>query len=74
MKDKYYSLLRATLPALFVAAAFALNTTAIAQAPSGSLWYNGDWDFVGSHATSSTLHPVIPRSLMIFTSTVAGGW
>jgi hypothetical protein len=31
------------LPLLFVAAAFVvLNTTAIAQAPPGSLWYNGD--------------------------------
>jgi hypothetical protein len=53
MKDNYCSLLRATLPALFVAAAFSLNTTAIAQAPPGSLWYNGDWDFVGSHANES---------------------
>jgi hypothetical protein len=27
-----------------------LNTTAIAQAPPGSLWYNGDWDFVNGLA------------------------
>ena len=32
------------LSALFVTAAMALNTTAIAQAPPGSLWYNGDWN------------------------------
>ena len=50
MKDKYYcSLVRATLPALFVTAAL-LNTTAIAQAPPGSLWYNGDFNGVGFHA------------------------
>ena len=51
MKDKYCSLMRATLPALFVAAAFVLNTTAIAQAPPGSLWYNGDWN--GENALSN---------------------
>jgi hypothetical protein len=38
--------MRATSPALFVAAAFMLNTTAIAQAPAGSLWYNGDFNGV----------------------------
>jgi hypothetical protein len=50
MKDKYCWLVRATLPALFVAAAFALNTTAIAQAPPGSLWYNGDFNGVNGLA------------------------
>jgi hypothetical protein len=35
------------LPVLFVTAALVLlNTTAIAQAPPGSLWYNGDFDGV----------------------------
>ena len=34
-----------SLPALFVTAVLVVNTTAIAQAPPGSLWYNGDWDF-----------------------------
>jgi hypothetical protein len=39
------------LPALFVTAALVLlNTTAIAQAPPGSLWYNGDFNGVGYHA------------------------
>ena len=42
MKDEYCSLVRATLPVLFVTAGLVLNTTAIAQAPPGSLWYNGD--------------------------------
>ena len=46
MKDKYCSLMRATLPALFVTAALVLNTTATAQAPPGSLWYNGDFNQV----------------------------
>jgi hypothetical protein len=32
------------LPVLFVAALVVLNTTAIAQAPPGSLWYNGDYN------------------------------
>jgi hypothetical protein len=38
------------LPALFVAAAafVVLNTTAIAQAPPGSLWYNGDFNGVNA--------------------------
>ena len=39
-------LLRAALLALASTAALVLNTTAIAQAPSLTLWYNGDWNFV----------------------------
>jgi hypothetical protein len=50
MKDKYCSLVRATWPALFVAAAFVLNTTAIAQAPPRSLWYNGDYNAINALA------------------------
>src|SRR5947207_4937608 len=54
MKGKYCSLVqaafsftrRATFPVLFVTAALVLNTTARAQAPPGSLWYNGDSNFV----------------------------
>jgi hypothetical protein len=39
------------LPALFVIAVLALlNTTAIAQAPPGSLWYNGDYTYVNGLA------------------------
>ena len=41
---------RGALLALAGVAAFALNTTAIAQAPPGSLWYNGDFNGVGYHA------------------------
>jgi hypothetical protein len=48
MKKNYMNAAPAALLAL--AAAFALNTTAIAQAPPGSLWYNGDWDGVNGLA------------------------
>jgi hypothetical protein len=41
---------RAGLLALALTAALALNTTAIAQAPPGSLWYNGDWNGVNGLA------------------------
>jgi len=58
MENKYCSLVRAAysftrraaLPALFVIAAFVLNATAIAQAPPGSLWYNGDFNGVNGLA------------------------
>jgi PEP-CTERM motif len=50
MKNKYCQLMRATLLALFVTTALVLNTTAIAQAPPGSLWYNGDWNHVNELA------------------------
>jgi hypothetical protein len=39
-----------SLPVLFVAAALVLNTTANAQAPPGSLWYNGDYNYVNALA------------------------
>jgi hypothetical protein len=51
MKNKYLVAARAALLALTSAAALVvLNTTAIAQAPPGSLWYNGDWDFANGLA------------------------
>ena len=43
MKNKYNF---AALFALALAAALVLNTSVCAQAPPGSLWYNGDWDYV----------------------------
>src|ERR1700676_205724 len=46
MKNKYNFTARAALLVLALTAAFALNTTAIAQAPPGSLWYNGDFNGV----------------------------
>jgi hypothetical protein len=44
MKNKYYSVSRAALLALALATALVLNTSVCAQAPPGSLWYNGDWN------------------------------
>jgi hypothetical protein len=50
MKNKYNFAVRAALLALTFTGAFALNTTAIAQAPPGSLWYNGDFNGVNGLA------------------------
>src|ERR1700693_4045353 len=48
MKNEHQVAARAALLALALTAAFALNTPAIAQAPPGSLWFNGDFnDFNG---------------------------
>jgi hypothetical protein len=44
MKNKYNF---AALFALALAAALVLNTSVCAQAPPGSLWYNGDWSSNG---------------------------
>src|ERR1700736_6205699 len=49
-KNKYNFAAPAALLALALTAAFALNTTAIAQAPPGSLWYNGDFNNVNGVA------------------------
>jgi hypothetical protein len=49
-KNKYNVAARAALFALALTTAFALNTTAIAQAPPGSLWYNGDLNSVNGLA------------------------
>jgi len=46
MKNKCQVAGRAALLALALTAALVLNTTAIAQAPPGSLWYNGDLNYV----------------------------
>jgi hypothetical protein len=63
MKGKYCSLVRGALAALFVTAAFVLNTTAIAQAPPGSLWYNGDWNGINGLANERT--PLLPKPLFM---------
>jgi hypothetical protein len=50
MKNNYNFTARAALFALALATAFFLDTTAIAQAPPGSLWYNGDFNGVNGLA------------------------
>jgi hypothetical protein len=47
--NKYNFSAPAAVLALALTAAFALNTPAIAQAPPGSLWYNGDFNGVNAH-------------------------
>jgi len=47
MKNKYNF---AALFALALAAALVLNTSVCAQAPPGSLWYNGDYNYVNGLA------------------------
>src|SRR5713101_7639316 len=47
MKNKYNF---AALFALALAAALVLNTSVCAQAPPGSLWYNGDFNYVNGLA------------------------
>jgi hypothetical protein len=71
MKNKYCLLMRATLPALFVTAAFALNTTAIAQAPPGSLWYNGDWNYVNELANER--NTVVSQAAVYDDFNITGG-
>src|ERR1700730_9658735 len=48
MKNKYQVTTQAALLALALTTALVLNTTAIAQAPPGSLWYNGDLNYVNA--------------------------
>jgi hypothetical protein len=60
MKNKYNIAARATLFALALTAAFAINTTAIAQALPGSLWYNGD--FNGSIWLSNEYNTIVSQA------------
>jgi hypothetical protein len=50
MKHEYRVAARAALLTLALTVAVALNTTAFAQAPPGSLWYNGDFNDVNGLA------------------------
>jgi hypothetical protein len=50
MKNKYNFAGRVAVFALALTGALVLNATAIAQAPPGSLWYNGDFNGVSYHA------------------------
>jgi hypothetical protein len=60
MKNKYNFAARAALFVLALTAAFALNTTAIAQALPGSLWYNGD--FNGVNGLSNEENTVVSQA------------
>jgi hypothetical protein len=62
------------LPALFVTAAFALNATAIAQAPPGSLWYNGD--FNGLNGLANERNTIVTQAAVYddFDVTAPLGW
>jgi hypothetical protein len=67
-------LLRAALLALASTAALALNTTAIAQAPAGSLWYNGD--FNGVNGLANERNTVVTQAAVYDDFNVTGplGW
>jgi hypothetical protein len=62
------------LPALFFTAAFALNTTAIAQAPPGSLWYNGDFNSVNGLANERNTAVTQAAAYDDFNVTSPLGW
>ena len=74
MKDKYCSLVQATLPALFVTAALALHTTANAQAPPGSLWYNGDPNNINALANERNTAVTQAAVYDDFNVTSPSGW
>jgi hypothetical protein len=70
--DKHNFALPSALFALAVIATFALNTTAVAQPPPGSLWYNGDFNGVGYHANG--VNTSDPNSQVWGEFNVTGDW
>ena len=72
MKNKYNFSAPAAVLALALTAAFALNTPAIAQAPLGSLWYNGD--FNGVNAVVNGTGTSDPPSQVFDDFIVSGIW
>src|ERR1700730_3662587 len=60
-----------SLPVFFATAAFALNTSAIAQAPPGSLWYNGD--FNGVNGLANERNTTITQAAVYEDFDVTGG-
>jgi hypothetical protein len=64
----------AALLALALTAALAVNTTAIAQAPPGSLWYNGD--FNGFNGLANERNTAITQAAVYddFNVTASLGW
>jgi hypothetical protein len=71
MKNKYNLITRAALVALALTAAFALNTTAIAQGLPGSYWYNGDFNQV--NGLSSEYNTVVSAANTYDDFTVGAG-
>jgi hypothetical protein len=71
MKNKYNV---AALFALALAAALVLNTSVCAQAPPGSLWYNGDWNLVNGLANER--NTVVSQAAVYddFNVTAPQGW
>jgi hypothetical protein len=65
---------RATLLALFVAAVCAAKSTAIAQAPPGSLWYNGDFNY--AHYIPNERNTLVSQAAVYddFDVTASQGW
>jgi len=65
---------RAALLALALTAALALTTTAIAQAPPGSLWYNGDYN--GVNALANERNTLVTQAAVYddFNVTATTGW
>ena len=65
---------RAALLTLALAVAVALKTTAFAQAPPGSLWYNGD--FNGVNGLANELNTLVSQAAVYddFDVTAPLGW
>ena len=74
MKSNYNFAARAALLALALTGALAVNTTAIAQAPPGSLWYNGD--FNGVNGLANERNTIVAQAAVYddFNVTAPMGW
>jgi hypothetical protein len=71
MKNKYNFTSRAALFVLALTASFALLNTAIAQAPPGSYWYNGD--FNGVNGLANEQNTVVSQAGVYDDFIVSGG-
>ena len=72
MKNRCQVAGRAALLALALTAALVLNTTAIAQAPPGSLWYNGD--FNGVNGLANERNTVVSQAAVYDDFNVTAPW
>jgi hypothetical protein len=71
VKNKYNFTTRAAVLALTLSAAFALNTSLRAQAPPGSLWYNGDYN--GVNGLPNERNTIISQAAVYDDFNVTGG-